>query len=171
MKTVTVFSVKTNKINKGIYPFVIYQWKYSGECEDVLIKPISDDEKLNKCIVELLKIAKESNADVRINNNMWNDIDIYHHSLWQKELENYKEKTNEIVKYKLGTLTTSHRSRIKYIEDRIRRATNVKIRMMHEGHLRNAEADYQIRKKLLEQSAFKADIVFSALTYGILIIE
>ena len=54
-KTVTVLKVKTDKIRNGSYPFAVFQWKLSGEREDLQLKPLSAYAELNMNLLDLLK--------------------------------------------------------------------------------------------------------------------
>lgn len=168
-KTVTMFRTSSDKVEKGIYPFIMYQWMYSGEREDVVLKPLSSSSAVNKHLLELLEKSESDKHNISINDGLWSDIEAVHHNLWERELQQHRLNTSDLVNYKLGTLTTSHQSRITFIKEQIRKASNNKIRMMREAELRNANLDFEIRKNKLEQTMTKVDIVVSKLSYGVLI--
>ncbi len=170
-KTVTVFRVSSDKIEKGKYPFIMYQWMYSGEREDLVLKPLTSSSTVNKYILELLENGDDYDQKIAVTDNLWNDIESVQHHLWERELDKHRIDTSELINYKLGILKTSHQSRITFIEEQIRKANNNKIRMMRESELRNANLDFEIRKTRLEQKMNKVDIVVSKLSYGILINE
>lgn len=170
-KTVTMFRASSDKVEKGMYPFIMYQWMYSGEREDLVLKPLSSSSAVNKHLLELLEKSEGEERNISINDGLWNDIEAVHHNLWERELQQHKLNTTDLVNYKLGTLTTSHQSRITFIKEQIRKANNNKIRTMREAELRNANLDFEIRKNRLEQTMTKVDIVVSKLSYGVLINE
>ena len=170
-KTVTVFRVSSDKIEKGKYPFIMYQWMYSGEREDLVLKPLTSSSTVNKYILELLENGDDYDQKIAVTDNLWNDIESVQHHLWERELDKHRIDTSELINYKLGILKTSHQARITFIEEQIRKANNNKIRMMRESELRNANLDFEIRKTRLEQKMNKVDIVVSKLSYGMLINE
>ena len=170
-KSVTVFKVSTDKVEKGMYPFIMYQWMYSGEREDLVLKPLSSSSTINKHLLGLLERSEDFGQDIRINDELWNDIESIHHNLWEIELNQHRVNTSELINYKLGTLTTSHQSRIAFIKEKIGKANNSKIRIMREAELRNANVDFELRKNKLEHTKNKVDIIVSKLAYGVLVVE
>ena len=170
-KTVTVFRAKTNEFQSGEYPFAVFQWKMSGDREDLQLKPISSYPELNNSILNLLK--KSENLDIEIGKDPenWDDVEMLHHSLWEEELVNHRQRTRELIQYKTGSLTTSHNARMAQLEEQLEKATNSRIRRMKEGEIRNAVADYEHHMEELEQAIKKADILPETLAYGLLIVE
>jgi len=170
-KSVAVFKATSNDIEKGKYPFIMYQWMYSGEKEDLILKPLSSNSVVNKYLMEFLTNSEDSKQSIEIDDTLWDDIESVQHNLWERELQHHSLNTSDLINYKLGILTTSHQSRIAFIKEQIRKANNIKIRMMREAELKNANNDFELRKNKLESTIIKADIVVSKLSYGILIIE
>lgn len=170
-KPVSFFRVTADSFEKGTYPFIMYQWMYSGDHEDVVLKPLSSNNELNKQLLKLLKNSECCDCDFEIEESLWEKIESLHHNLWDCELQKHRINSSELINYKLGTLATAHQSRISFIRDMIRKSTNTKIRMMREAELRNANADFEQRKRHLEQTMEKVDIVASKLAYGIIIVE
>lgn len=144
---------------------------YSGEKEDLILKPLSSNSVVNKYLMEFLTNSEDSKQSIEIDDTLWDDIESVQHNLWERELQQHRLNTSELINYKLGILTTSHQSRIAFIKEQIRKANNIKIRMMREAELKNANNDFELRKNKLESTIIKADIVVSKLSYGILIIE
>ena len=169
--TVTFFKAVDNTVEKGIYPFIVYQWMYSGDHEDVALKPLSSNTELNKHLLDILKKSECCDKTIDVEEMMWDNIESIHHNLWDCELQMHRINSSELITYKLGTLTTGHQSRISFIREMIRKSGNPKIRMMREAELRNANADFEQRKRKLEQTMDKVDIVASKLAYGVLIVE
>lgn len=170
-KYVTVLKAKSDTIPQGVYPFIMYQWMYSGERENLVLKPICNTLSVNKYLLELLKNSEDCNQDIAYTDESWEGIEAIQHSMWERELQKHKQETHDLITYKLGTLATSHQSRIGFITEQIRKASNAKIRIMRDAELRNATADYERRRSKLQEKEEKADIVVSKLSYGVLIIE
>ena len=170
-KYVTVLKAKSDTIPQGVYPFIMYQWMYSGERENLVLKPICNTLSVNKYLLKLLQNSEDCNQDIAYTDELWEGIEAIQHSMWERELQKHKQETHDWITYKLGTLATSHQSRIGFITEQIRKASNAKIRIMRDAELRNATADYERRRSKLQEKEEKADIVVSKLSYGVLIIE
>lgn len=170
-KYVAVLKAKSDIVPQGTYPFIMYQWMYSGERENLVLKPICNTLSVNKFLLELLQNSEDYTQEFTIADELWDGIEAIQHSMWERELQKHKQETHDLITYKLGTLATSHHSRISFITDQIRKASNAKIRIMRDAELRNATVDYERRKSKLEETEEKADIVVSKLSYGLMIIE
>lgn len=170
-KTVTVLKVKTDKFRSGEYPFAVFQWKLSGEREDIQLKPFSAFAGLNMCMLDLLKESYSVSDRVTTDIHNWDDVEQVHHEMWEQELKNHKQRTKELINYKVGSLTISHNARMQFLSEQLQKASNPGIRQMREGEIRNATADYELHMEELKQAAEKADILFETLAYGMLIIE
>lgn len=170
-KYVTVLKTKSDIIPQGVYPFIMYQWMYSGERENLVLKPICNTLSVNKYLLKLLQNSEDHTQEFTISDELWDGIEAIQHSMWERELQKHKQETHDLITYKLGTLATSHQSRINFITEQIRKACNAKIRIMRDAELRNATADYEHRKSKLQETLDRADIVVSKLSYGVLIIE
>lgn len=170
-KFVSVFKVCTNQYRKGEYPFAIFQWKLSGEHEDLQLRPFSIHSELNDCLLDLLKESHSISYPVSTNIAEWDSVEHVHHTMWEQELKMHRAKTEELVRYKIGSLTTSHNARMAMLKEQLLRATDGKIRLMKESEIRNAQEDYEMHLSSLQNANEKADILFDILAYGLLIVE
>ena len=171
-KVVTALRVKTDVIAAGEYPFAIYQWRLSGEREDLQLIPVSADKELNKVLFELLKKSEGLQYTSDVNESHWDTVEETHHSLWTSALEDHKRQTNELISYKEASLRTSHAARIAALEDQLRNNSGKKNYVqMQMGKIRIAEEDYEAHMKQLEEAKEKADILFELIAYGLLRVE
>ena len=170
-KIVSFLKVKTNMFEPGEYPFAIYQWKLSGEREDLQMKTVSANSSLNKVLLELLKQSYSINADFELNSSNWEKVENMHHNIWTDSLTEHKKRTEEIILYKESSLKTSHNARIATLEEQLKNSRNDTYKLLTEGKIRRANEDYQIHMRELEQAREKADILFELLAYGVLIIS
>ncbi|HVI39096.1 MAG TPA: hypothetical protein VM577_00415, partial [Anaerovoracaceae bacterium] len=162
---------KTNEVAPGDYPFIIFQWKLSGEKEDIQIKTITENEDLNETVLKLIKESSDYTGDTRLYSEAWKRIEVLHHSLWKKELENHREKTTEIISYRIESLKISHKARMDTLIDQLRSSTNSNIKTMKESQIKNANRDYELHMEDLDVSKNKADIFFEVIAYGALIVD
>ena len=169
-KAVTAFRVETNRYQAGEYPFAVFQWKMSGEREDLQLKTISTETGLNDILLDLLKESKEEDCTIDTDIGRWDEVETLHHDMWETELKYHRQRTKELIHYKVGSLTTSHRARMAQLEEQLKKANDSRIRKMKEGEIRNAVADYERHLEELEQAVDQADILPETLAYGILIV-
>lgn len=171
-KVVTSLCVKSNQFAAGVYPFAIYQWRLSGEREDIQMTPVSSNTNLNRILFELLKQSCGVNYLTDIKEESWKAVDATHHSFWTAALKEHKEKTEEMISYKEASLRTSHTARMKSLEDALKNNSGKKnyIQMMT-GKIRIAQEDYDLHMHQLEEAKSRADILFELLAYGVLDVE
>ena len=171
-KVVTTLRVKSDKFAVGEYPFAVYQWKLSGEREDVQMTTVSANTNLNRILFELLKQSYGINYAMDVKEEAWKLVEATHHSLWASALKEHKEKTAEMIGYKEASLRTSHAARMKSLEDALRNNVGKKnyVQMMS-GKIRIAQEDFDIHMMQLEEAKKGADILFEQLAYGLLVVE
>ena len=176
-KTVCTLKVNSDLFAPGRYPFAVYQWKLSGQREDLQIKPVSADKELNKVLFELLKLSSSQNSEPDIcadcpDDIDWDGIDKIHHGLWQEALAEHKRKTEEMTVYREASLRTSHEARMETLKDALNKNSDKKnFARMQEGKIRIAEDDFSAHMYRLEKARKSADIFFELLAYGVLIIN
>ena len=169
---ITTLKVKSDKFASGEYPFAVYQWKLSGEREDLQMKPVSANSNLNRVLLDLLKQSYGIRFDADVRESAWQTVEETHHVLWMDELKSHKAKTAEMIRYKEASLRTSHAARMKSLEDALRDNSDKKnyVQMMN-GKIRIAEEDFEMHMHALEEAKDSADILFELLAYGLLIVE
>ena len=170
-KVVSILKVKTNKFYPGEYPFAIFQWKLSGEREDLQMKTVSANTSLNRVLLDLLKESYGSNFKLELNSSKWEDVENMHHSIWTSSLKEHKQKTEEMILYKESSLTTSHNARIATLQEQLSKSKNDTYRFLTEGKIKRANEDYDIHMEELKQAKEKADILFELLAYGLLVVS
>lgn len=170
-KVVTVLKVKTDRFMAGEYPFAIFQWKLSGEREDLQMKTVSSNPALNMILFELLKESYASNYKLQLRTDGWEDVETVHHEIWERELKEHKFKTEEMIRYKEASLKTSHMARMNTLKEQLQASKDKNYQTMTEGKIRIAAEDFEQHMEQLQQAKEKADILFELLAYGLLIIE
>ena len=176
--TAVSLHTQTDCAPAGIYPFIVYQWRLSGEREDLQFRTLSTDRRVTEYLAnhladcgqgpDLRTEELDKSRPVPGGTSSWDDVDSLHHAIWERELRAHQERTRELIRYREGSLTTSHRARMAFINQQLFSASNEKIRRMRDGELRNAEADYQRHMDELRKAESKANIYFDPLAYGVL---
>lgn len=170
-KIVTVLNVKTDRFMAGEYPFAVFQWKLSGEREDLQMKPVSSNSDLNMIMFDLLMESNDSNYRLGKNAENWEEVEAVHHEMWQTELKDHKAKTEELILYKEASLKTSHNARMSALQEQLKNNSDRNYKIMTEGKIRVATEDFELHMMQLQQAKEKVDILFELLAYGLLVIE
>ena len=168
---VTRLKVRTNKVPLGRYEFAIYQWRYLGIREHLVIKPVASSGELTSHLNDLLEKAVDSDTE-------GNDVPIaqealekMHQHLWAEARNKHRERTQALADYRKESLSTSHQKRVALLEERIEQATDPNIQRMRRSERANAETDYRRRIREFDKAIAKADITAEPVAYGILEVE
>ncbi|MEW8200373.1 MAG: hypothetical protein AB2777_22330, partial [Candidatus Thiodiazotropha endolucinida] len=171
-KPICVVQAVDADIPSGQYPFVTYEWRYSGVREDLVLYPVAQSPEVTQRLSDLLEYGRPGSLpdDQVPEQALFDQLDAAHYELWSKARSDHKEQNQRIADYRRESLTTSHRGRVAMLEDRLAQATNEKIRRMRQGQLSNAEADYQRRLAELDEAVKKADLNAEPVAYGVVIV-
>lgn len=168
---ITRLRVRTNKVPQGRYEFAIYQWRFLGMREHLVIKPIASSEVLTPHLNDLLERAVDSDTQENETPIEQDTLERMHQQLWSEARDKHRERTQALANYRKESLSTSHRKRVTLIEDRIAQATDPRIQLMRRSELDNAEADYQRRIQEFDDAMAKADITAEPVACGVLEVE
>lgn len=165
--------MQTGEVPAGSYEFAIYQWRFHGIKEDLILKPVALSDAVTPHLPRLLEKAADDRIDgrERFPSSVCDKLEEKHYSLWNKAREQHQRKTRELAAYRRESLSTSHRARMRILEERIRQAGDDKIRRMRQSQIDSAKADYDRRNKEIDEAMNKADIIAEAVAYGTLVVE
>lgn len=163
----------SNEVPAGKYEFAIYQWRYHGIREDLVLQPVASSVLVTTNLTGLLKKAGEAKYEEQMNtaSNVWSELDAQHYMMWSDARLNHQRRTQESANYRHESLSTSHRARIALLEEQLGQATNEKIQIMRKSQIAAAEADYARHIQDLDIAKEKADVTAEPVAYGVLLIE
>ncbi len=167
-EVVTTLRVRTNKIPSGRYEFAIYQWRFLGIREHLVLKPIASSEVLAPHLNGLLE--RTENGDTQKNQApiQKDALEKTHQHLWTEARGKHLERTQALADHRKESLSTSHRKRVALLENRIAQTTDPNIQRMRHSELANAEINYQRRMREFSEAIAKADITAEPVAYGVL---
>jgi superfamily II DNA or RNA helicase len=157
--------IKTDKIPKGIYPFAIYEWLYSGVRRDNLLQVVTENGFDSKTFLELIYDAENLEMDEPIRHA---DLEKIHKSMWQKAKDEYRMEAEQIIGYKIENLKYSNGAREDILLKRIASEKNSKIITMKKAELANLQQQSKEKIDRLTQSINNSDIITKKLVHGIL---
>ena len=167
-RVITNLVVGSNEIPPGRYEFAIYQWRFHGIREDLVLQPIASSEVVTGHLGRLLEKAVDSSSTTlgEISSPVWDELDVQHYKLWIDARTKHRQRTQELAEYRRESLSTSHRARIALLEEQLKQATNDKIQKMRQSQIAAAEADYARRIQELDIAMERADVIASPVAYG-----
>ncbi len=169
-RVVTKLKVQANEVPAGKYEFAIYQWRFHGVREDLVLRPIASSDAVTPYLGCLLEKA----VDAAVNDQessvspVWNKLDAQHYKLWSEARAKHQQRTQKLAEYRRESLSTSHRARIALLEEQLKQASDEKIQRMRQSQITAAEADFARRIQDLDIALERADLTAEPVAYGIL---
>ncbi|MFH1975012.1 MAG: helicase-related protein [Pseudomonadota bacterium] len=172
-RVITTLKVQANEVPAGRYEFAIYQWRFHGIKEDLVLRPIASSEAVTAHLGRLLEKAMDTTTDDPGDGGSpeWDELDAQHYKLWSDARAKHRQRTQELAEYRRESLSTSHRARISLLEEQLKQASNEKIQKMRQSQIATAEADYARRIQDLDIAMERADVTAGPVAYGVLIVE
>lgn len=162
---------QSNEVPAGRYEFAIYQWRFQGIREDLMLKPIASSEAVTPHLSHLLEKAVDADNQNESNATVWNELDAHHYKLWSEERADHQQRNQELAKYRKESLSTSHQARMALLREQLEQATDEKIQRMRQSQIKSATADYDRHIQELDKALKKTDIIAEPVAYGVLDIE
>jgi hypothetical protein len=172
-RVITALTVQTNEVPAGRYEFAIYQWRFHGIREDLVLRPIASSETVTAHLDHLLEKAVDATAEAPGGGGapVWDKLDAQHYKLWSEARTKHQQRTRELAEYRRESLSTSHRARMALLDEQLKQANNEKIQKMRQSQISAAEADYVRHIQDLDIAMERADVIAEPVAYGIIQIE
>lgn len=169
-RAVATLQAYSGEVPPGRYEFAIYQWRFYGIKEDLVLRPVASSPIVTSHLSRLLEEATDLVADdlKEVEPDSWESLDAQHHKLWSEARAKHQQKTRESAEYRRESLTTSHRARIALLREQLQQASDERIRIMRQSQISRAEADYAGRIQELDIAMERADIAAEPVAYGII---
>ncbi|MCD6388784.1 MAG: DEAD/DEAH box helicase family protein [Desulfobulbaceae bacterium] len=169
-RVLTGLMTVSDEVPAGRYEFAIYQWRFHGVKEDLVLQPISSSDVVTGHLARLLEKAVDcpNATPANVGDQVWDGLDAQHYKLWNYAKTKHRQQTQELAEYRRESLSTSHRARIALLEEQLQQATNKKIQKMRQSQIDAAEADYARRTQDLDIAMERADIIADPVAYGVM---
>lgn len=169
-RAVAMLKAHSSDVAPGRYEFAIYQWRFHGIKEDLLLRPVASSPTVTSHLARLLEKATDLVIEdaKAIDPNCWDVLDAQHYELWADARAKHRQRTQELAEFRRESLTKSHRARIALIEEQLKQASNEKIKKMRRSQISAAEADYARRIQDLDIATERAEITAEPVAYGVL---
>ncbi len=170
-EAVTTLKVRTNKVPSGRYEFAIYQWRFLGMREHLVLKPVALSEALTPHLNDLLESAEDGDTQENQAPIQKDALEKTHQHLWVEARDKHRERTQALANHRRESLSTSHQKRVTLLKEKIAQVPDTNIQRMRHSELDNAKADYQRRIQTFDEALAKADITAEPVAYGVLEVE
>jgi ATP-dependent helicase HepA len=172
-RVITTLKTRANEVPPGRYEFAIYQWRFHGIREDLVLRPIAASEAVTAHLGRLLEKAADATIDDPGDGGSpaWDELDAQHYKLWSEARAKHRQRTQKLAEYRRESLSTSHRARIALLEEQLKQASNEKIQKMRQSQIAAAEADYARRVQDLDIAMERADVIAGPVAYGVLVVD
>lgn len=167
----TAVKVCSTAIAPGTYPFLLYAWEYTGNRPRVSIVAVCDNKEAQAELPPIIQSAVQCEAEFDIYAPDWGQLEESHLTIWQNERDKFRDDTKALCRFKVESLTKSVNARRNVAQNQLASATDQRIIAMRSSELERLEADYNAKKRRLEESAELSDIHITKLVNGILIVE
>ncbi|MCY4554601.1 MAG: helicase-related protein [Candidatus Poribacteria bacterium] len=170
-EVVTTLKVETSKVPSGRYEFAIYQWRFLGIREHLVLKPIASSELLTPHLNYLLERAVDSDAQENQPLTKKDELEKEQQKLWAEARANHRERTQALADYRKESLSTSYQKQRAVLEQKLIQATDPNIQRMQRSQLDKTEVDYRRRIQEFDTAIAQADITSEPVAYGVLEVE
>ena len=161
-----IMETATDQLPEGDHPFALYRWSKHGVRSDEELVAVVGTPVVEAALLDLLATAHDTNRGDLPPRAVFDALDELHHSKWAKAQAAHAETNRQLVEHRIQSLTVSHRARSQVIEDQIARAGNDKIRIMRQGELSRANADFNRRHAELELAVSGGDVRATPIVFG-----
>jgi hypothetical protein len=170
-KVHTALSVRHPSVPPGQHPFALYEWRHVGLRSEVRLVPVCENDAMQAVLVEAVGQAVTANLPSAAfpGEEVFRRLESRHHPLWTAARERHREETRERVEHRARSLQSSHEARVRLLQDRVRSATDDRIRRSFQSSLDSAGRDYEARKAELDTALQQADIHATPVAWGVLI--
>ncbi|HUQ90369.1 MAG TPA: helicase-related protein [Bryobacteraceae bacterium] len=169
-RAVTACQVKSNLVPAGDHAFAVYQWRFLGLQEDLQLQPVTLKENLRSCFGQLL--SEGTPLDLVANevpsSSVLDDLERVHYDLWSVAREQHREENFKRATFRLASLESSHQARISLLQDQFARATDERIRRMHQAQIERAVAEHTRRVEEVNRAKVVTDVQAQVVAFGII---
>ena len=172
-RVTTTLKARTGEVPAGRYEFAVYQWRFHGIRDDLVLKPIASSAAVTPHLDRLFEKAVDAAQDDQADSTpvAWDELDAQHHALWAEARKQHQQRTQELAAYRRESLSTSHQARLALLQEQLNQTSDEKLQRMRRSQIDAAQADYERRIQELDRARERADIIAEPVAYGVLVTE
>lgn len=164
------FTQKSNVIAAGVHYFALYRWVKKGFKPDELLVAVAQDAQVESALLDWLQTATDPCDKALPQQADCDVLDARHYNLWSAERANHIASHQQLVAYRIQSLTASHQGRCMALEAQIKNMPDPKIRLMRGSELKRANKDFDQKLAELQQLEEAGDICANPVVWGTVLI-
>lgn len=155
----------------GEHRFAIYRWTKHGIRLDEEFVVVADHPEVERQLMDVLPRARQVKDNGSLTSSDCDELDGLHYAKWVAAQGDHIATNQQLAEHRIQSLTVSHRARIRTLEDQLAKSTNEKIRLMKEGELARAFADFERRLAELRQAGSTGDVRAEPVMFGTILVR
>ena len=161
-------AVKSDKLQSGDYPFIIYEWQYKGVKPNCVLQVVTSDNVDSKLMLELIYNAQDFDGAEILD---CDELENKHFAIWKSAKEQYLTESTQSIRFKISSLVSSQQGQKRAIQNILANATDERIIIMKKSQLERLEQSFKEKQERLKAEIDKCDIVSAKLAVGVLHVE
>ncbi|MCD8295107.1 MAG: SNF2-related protein [Clostridia bacterium] len=157
--------VRTDSLPAGDYPFIIYEWKYTGAKPNSELTVISPALLSSREMLSLIYDAEDADPDA-VTPDILDNLEDRHYILWRQEKERYLADCGQTIRYKTESLRTSQQGQLNTLQKQLANATDERIRRMRRSQLDSLQQSFREKMQTLLDETGRCDIYSEKLVCG-----
>lgn len=165
------FRYRTDAVPPGRYPFAVYTWNYKGFIPQFRMVTVPVDEKLEKLLPSIVEGAGEYLLSADGAASMWDGLDPAHGRIWRRAKDEHVAETQAMARYRAEAARTSFARKKTILEKKIASSVHPNMTRMAQSELETAREKMESRLAKIQETAEQADILFTQIANGLVIVE
>ena len=91
-----------------------------------------------------------------------------HYKSWLSARESHRDRILRLAEFRRESLDTSQKARMSLLQEKLAKASEEKIQRMTKSQIETAKADYDRRRRDIDEAVGRTDITFEVVAYGVL---
>lgn len=157
----------SDELPAGDYPFIIYNWTYKGEKNDVKLMPVCKNEYIKQHLTEILQSGNNYQAQMSAFTGQWDTLEDLHYDEWSAAKDKFVDNVKADCKYRSEQKEQNLRAKKERRIAQYGHIADVNIQKMNKGIFEGIDNQIADIQRHFKKVANSADITFELLTKGV----
>lgn len=157
----------SDELPAGDYPFIIYNWTYKGEKNDVKLMPVCKNEYIKQHLTEILQSGNNYQAQMSAFSGQWDTLEDLHYDEWSAAKDKFVDNVKADCKYRSEQKEQNLRAKKERRIAQYGHIADVNIQKMNKGIFEGIDNQIADIQRHFKKVANSADITFELLTKGV----
>lgn len=166
------FKCFRDDIPAGTYYFRVYLWKYYGENAKSRIQVVCGDERVmsewNELVMSALPV---DNVERYVSNEAWESLEKKHMAMWKAEKSRHIQDVKAVTELHISSIKNSYNTKLRNLQQRIGDTTEESLLRMYQSQYDSCVEELSVKTAELHKKEESADIEFTLIANGVVIIN